>query len=312
MMVMQQHNSRRWLASGLATVLLGVMLFVVVPSSWAIWPFKKKDKPPAIENYEPPAFDAKERECEPIRQEIRDIYSKSPAAKAFLIPKREYLLSKHRKCVERILTQEYEYLKHADVANPTLEKLEGKPENIEDLTPQPADPVTLPERVVEESPELDDALDTGVPDTDALDVTADTMDTDKTDTMVPVEIDPEVLAKKMRKAEEASQKANATPLSVTDQVKQPSLNDAVKIVPPSANGLSPHGVSVMPKTVKPLDLRKFSKVKDTVTDGVKHVLHKDKTDIDVDGDGNDDVELKLDLDSDDQVEEESGDEVMAQ
>lgn len=109
------------LVAGLACLLLS--LAVMLPAE-AKWFGQDKDQPTGIENYEPPAENAMQTQCEPIRQQIVDLNARTPKYARFLIvPQREYLTSKHRKCKTQLMNQEYQYLKHVDVKEPTLDPL---------------------------------------------------------------------------------------------------------------------------------------------------------------------------------------------
>ena len=107
------------------TIIFMVILIIGVSplSAWSrirFWPKKNKNE---IEIYQPPPADTIIRECDPIKAEIQNIYKKNAFVRTFLIPRREYLLGKHKKCKRRFADQEYDYLKHIEIANPALDPL---------------------------------------------------------------------------------------------------------------------------------------------------------------------------------------------
>ncbi|MEB3286291.1 MAG: hypothetical protein VKJ04_02190 [Vampirovibrionales bacterium] len=128
-------------------VLLTVALGGVQPAN--AWWFKKdKEKPPEIENFEPPSEDAFITQCDPIRQQVVNLNDKTPKyLRIFIVPRREYLQHKHRRCKARVMNQEFQYLKHVDIKNPTLPKIPSESE----LQAAPEKPSTTPEQVPETS-----------------------------------------------------------------------------------------------------------------------------------------------------------------
>jgi len=108
----------------LSWFLLALMAFCLLAAPSHAWP-KKKEKGPDIENYEPPAPDAMDMQCDPIRRKIVDLNEKVPKyAHIFIVPQREILMARHRSCRERLMNQEFQYLKHVDIRNPSLAPLD--------------------------------------------------------------------------------------------------------------------------------------------------------------------------------------------
>lgn len=113
----------------LSCFVLALLAFGLLASPGHAWP-KKKEKGPDIENYEPPDENAFELQCEPIRRKILDLNEKVPKyAHIFIVPQREILMARHRDCKQRIMDQEFQYLKHVDIRNPSLPPLDVDEEN---------------------------------------------------------------------------------------------------------------------------------------------------------------------------------------
>ncbi len=86
----------------------------------------KKDKPEAdpIQTYQPPAVNALEMYCEPLRQRAAELDKTPKALKLFVQPRRAFLIREHEKCKAEFMQQEHDYLKHVDVQqSPSLPKL---------------------------------------------------------------------------------------------------------------------------------------------------------------------------------------------
>jgi hypothetical protein len=102
-------------------VLLAVscLLLTAMPQAEA-WPFGKKAKEAKeavqkVQTYQPPPADAQMTQCEPIRRKIVKINKGSKITRTLMSPRTAFLVSKHTKCKQRLMDQEFEYLKHVDI-----------------------------------------------------------------------------------------------------------------------------------------------------------------------------------------------------
>lgn len=112
----------------LSTLLFAACLMGITQPVWAIdWnPFNNDGDNP-VETHLPPPANALETDCEPIRKKINAIYKKPFGIRQLYLPRREYLIAKHRRCRADLAEQEYDYLKHIDVSQPpSLRPLEDE------------------------------------------------------------------------------------------------------------------------------------------------------------------------------------------
>ncbi|MGE0199354.1 MAG: hypothetical protein AB7P76_00145 [Candidatus Melainabacteria bacterium] len=107
----------------LAGLLISPAFLAPEASALKIWPGKHAEEP-GIENYEPLPPDDFSTRCEPIRQRVQDIYDKPAWIRGLYIPQRELWIARHRRCKKGVYTREYDYLKHVNIPNPSLEKLD--------------------------------------------------------------------------------------------------------------------------------------------------------------------------------------------
>jgi len=88
---------------------------------------KKKAEQEAVEKvrtYQPPPAEALTTNCEPYRAEAVTLYKKPFFIRPFYEPRRLWLVHKHQQCRHELMSQEYTYLKHADIEQPpSLPKL---------------------------------------------------------------------------------------------------------------------------------------------------------------------------------------------
>lgn len=114
----------------IASLMLALML---LPSADAFW-FNRKDKgkkeaeeaAKAVQTFQPPSADALEMYCEPIRKEALAISNLPRMQRMIMRPRKSWLIHQHEKCKKDYMTQEYEYLKHADIQRaPSLPKLKA-------------------------------------------------------------------------------------------------------------------------------------------------------------------------------------------
>ncbi|HEY9687194.1 MAG TPA: hypothetical protein V6C52_09485 [Coleofasciculaceae cyanobacterium] len=104
------------------------VLFSAMPQAEA-WPFGKKAKAAKeavkqVQTYQPPPADAQMTQCEPIRRKIVKINKGSKIGRTLMAPRTAFLTAKHTKCKQRLMDQEFEYLKHVDIEqSPSLPKL---------------------------------------------------------------------------------------------------------------------------------------------------------------------------------------------
>jgi hypothetical protein len=104
-----------------------LMLQALVLPSEAAWLKQKPKEPDASEKvrtYQPPPANAMEEYCEPYRKRAYDLSNVHFWQKPFVIPQRTWAISRHRKCTDNLMQQEWEYLRHADIQKgPSLPKL---------------------------------------------------------------------------------------------------------------------------------------------------------------------------------------------
>ena len=103
---------------------LAIAMVAMASYAEAKWFKKEKKEQPSIENYEPPSETAEQDQCEPIREKVVSLNKHTPKyLRIFIVPRREYLTNKHRQCKAKLMDQEFQYLKHVDIKNPSLESL---------------------------------------------------------------------------------------------------------------------------------------------------------------------------------------------
>ena len=117
----------------------GLCLGLMTTPAEAKWFGSKKPTPEQeavqkVQTYQPPPPEAVTRYCEPYRAEVVAINHKSFLIRPFYIPRRTWLIHEHQKCRHELMSQEYTYLKHADIEqSPSLPK-------ISPTLPQPGGP----------------------------------------------------------------------------------------------------------------------------------------------------------------------------
>jgi hypothetical protein len=103
-----------------ALSVLAVYFIAIVAQSQAM-PFHSKRKAQekaAIEQLktsQPPAANSLTVQCDPLRQDVILLSHKPVLIRPFYTPRRLYLMSKHRQCIDRLMDQEYLYLKNAKI-----------------------------------------------------------------------------------------------------------------------------------------------------------------------------------------------------
>jgi len=102
--------------------ILGLLASLAVPSANAFWRHKKKERPltPAerIRTYQPPPENAMTRDCDPIKQKVYHLTHVHWWQKPFVFIPKTRAVSRHQHCVNRVMAEEWEYLRHADIPNP--------------------------------------------------------------------------------------------------------------------------------------------------------------------------------------------------
>lgn len=111
-------------------ILAGIFYNLTCTAPAHAWWFnneKKKQEQEAVEKvqtYQPPPPEALTEQCEPIRAKVVAINQKFILVRPFYIPKRTWLIHEHQKCRHEFMSQEYTYLKHADIEKaPSLPKI---------------------------------------------------------------------------------------------------------------------------------------------------------------------------------------------
>lgn len=85
---------------------------------------KEPDAAEKVRTYQPPPPNAMEDYCEPYRKRVYDLSQVPFWQKPFVIPQRNWAISRHQKCTDNLMQQEWEYLRHADIQKgPSLPKL---------------------------------------------------------------------------------------------------------------------------------------------------------------------------------------------
>ena len=77
--------------------------------------FGKDKKVETGEIAAPPDTATIEEECGPIREKIGKINNSNPVAVTLQIPRREWLLAKNKRCMQKWGQQEFDYLRSVDV-----------------------------------------------------------------------------------------------------------------------------------------------------------------------------------------------------
>jgi hypothetical protein len=130
---------------------LALLLLMSGLSAEARWMSKKeKEKDAAVkgvQTYQPPVANAMQVYCEPFRRDAALISRKPRLIRPLYAPRKAWLIREHEKCKANLMTQETEYLRHADIAiPPSLPKMPnmGSTSN-GDVPPQAAPQKTTPE-----------------------------------------------------------------------------------------------------------------------------------------------------------------------
>jgi hypothetical protein len=106
------------------TGLLALSSLCQKPDTGYALPFHSKqkaaDKAAAqLQTFQPPAVDSIRTRCEPYRLTVVQNNNRFLLAKPFFTPQSLYLMAKYNKCINSVMDQEYLYLKHAEIENPT-------------------------------------------------------------------------------------------------------------------------------------------------------------------------------------------------
>lgn len=121
--------------------LLGLLCLNLALNPALAWFWKKPAPEPdpekQVQTFQPPPKTAMEEYCEPYRHEAALRSSVPFLVKPAHWPRRLWLMKAYRKCTHELMSQEYNYLKHADIElAPSLPKLKPK---VEPIT-QPGEP----------------------------------------------------------------------------------------------------------------------------------------------------------------------------
>lgn len=108
----------------LISLLLLQTLALPSEAAWLRPKSKEPDASEKVRTYQPPPANAMEEYCEPFRKRAYDLSIVPSWQKPFVVPQRTWAISRHRKCVDNLMQQEWEYLRHADIQKgPSLPKL---------------------------------------------------------------------------------------------------------------------------------------------------------------------------------------------
>lgn len=117
----------------LSALSLLVVFVFLCPHADARWFWQKKPKKgltPAeqVQTFQPPPDNAIKLYCEPYRVKAVKLNQKPRLLKIFYAPRISWLVHKNRECKNKIMDQEYTYLKHVDIEqSPRLPKLKTDP-----------------------------------------------------------------------------------------------------------------------------------------------------------------------------------------
>lgn len=128
----------------LPTSLIGIICLLSFTAFYqtalAGWFGKQKEPEPdsKIESFQPPAVDALEVHCDPIRTEAVALSQKPLWRRWLYMPKHTILVKRHRRCIQNVMEQEALYLKHVNIEQaPQLPKLQADDSNSTKDTPAP-------------------------------------------------------------------------------------------------------------------------------------------------------------------------------
>jgi hypothetical protein len=101
---------------------LYMLLNTAVLPAQAKWFAKKvapeNDPVQQVQTFQPPPENAMTLYCEPYRKQVVALNQKNWALKPFYTPRRLWLMNEYNKCTNELMTQEHQYLKHADIELP--------------------------------------------------------------------------------------------------------------------------------------------------------------------------------------------------
>ncbi|WP_373532422.1 hypothetical protein [Vampirovibrio sp.] len=101
---------------------LSILLASAVLPVQAKWFAKKippeNDPVQQVQTFQPPPENAMTLYCDPFRKEVAVLNQKSWVHKPFSLPRRLWLMNEYKECTNELMTQEHQYLKHADIELP--------------------------------------------------------------------------------------------------------------------------------------------------------------------------------------------------
>jgi hypothetical protein len=99
-----------------------MLLNILALPAQARWLAKKvaseNDPVQQVQTFQPPPENAMTLYCEPYRKQVVVLNQKNWVFKPFYTPRRLWLMNEYHKCTNKLMTQEHQYLKHADIELP--------------------------------------------------------------------------------------------------------------------------------------------------------------------------------------------------
>jgi hypothetical protein len=119
MPVFHQFLNPQRIALSLLLLTVSLSMFITTDGEAKLFDSKRKAKEretvEKLQTYQPPAATSLSTQCDPYRQEVILLKHKPLLFRPLFTPRRLYLMDKHKKCIDRLMDQEYLYLKHVEI-----------------------------------------------------------------------------------------------------------------------------------------------------------------------------------------------------